>query len=193
MRSLRLLIAASAICWGLLSATAANANSITIQTGAIDRGTLSDLGLPVTFLGYTSPLTLDSIFPYTAQTTIVNPADEATLVPIANIWFGTTFGVPDDHRTIVGGLGFLQFDIFTEFFSLTVGQNSTAFFHNETDGPLHLTYTQFTGVAGGLSHYDQFGSPVPGPIVGAGLPGLIIGCTALLALARRRRRLATAW
>ena len=33
---------------------------------------------------------------------------------------------------------------------------------------------------------------VPGPIVGAGLPGLIIGCTALLALARRRRRLATA-
>ena len=33
---------------------------------------------------------------------------------------------------------------------------------------------------------------VPGPIVGAGLPGLIIGCTVLLTLARRRRRLATA-
>ena len=193
MRSLRSLIAASANCWGLLSATAANANSITIQTGAIDRGTLSDLDLPVTFLGYTSPLTLDNIFPYTAVTTLVNPANEATLTPIANTWFGTTFAVSDDHRTIVGGLDLLVFDIFTEFFSLTVGQNSTAFFHNETDGPLHLTYTSIPAVGGGLSHYDQFGSPVPGPIVGAGLPGLIIGCTALLALARRRRRLSTAW
>ena len=33
------------------------------------------------------------------------------------------------------------------------------------------------------------GVPVPAPIVGAGLPGLVAACGALLALARRRRRL----
>jgi hypothetical protein len=43
---------------------------------------------------------------------------------------------------------------------------------------------------GALSNFDLFNGgaqPVPGPIVGAGLPGVIAACGALLALARRRR------
>jgi hypothetical protein len=33
------------------------------------------------------------------------------------------------------------------------------------------------------------GVPVPGPVVGAGLPGLVAACAGLVALARRRRKL----
>jgi hypothetical protein len=38
--------------------------------------------------------------------------------------------------------------------------------------------------------FTHFEVPVPAPIVGAGLPGLVMACTGLVALARRRRKLA---
>ena len=165
------------------------ANTVTLTEGGVAQGTLSDGGVPVTFLGYLSPLTLDTIAPLTSSTATVNPANEGTLTPIANTWFGTTFAVADDHRTNQGG-DLVVFDISTTFFSLTIGQQQTAFFQNQSGGTLHLTYTSFPGEGAGLSHYDQFGGPsaVPGPLAGAGLPGLVAACGGLIALARRRRK-----
>jgi hypothetical protein len=53
-----------------------------------------------------------------------------------------------------------------------------------------LLVTDDIGVnpGGSVSIVDKQFSQVPGPIVGAGLPGLIVACAGLLALARRRRR-----
>jgi hypothetical protein len=43
-------------------------------------------------------------------------------------------------------------------------------------------------VNGGTGVVDAHVAAVPGPIVGAGLPGLVLACGGLLALARRRRQ-----
>ena len=105
------------------------ANIVTLVEAGVNQGNLSDGGVPVTFLGYLSPLMLDNVAPLTSATATVSPANEGTLTPIANTWFGTTFAVSDDHRTnISGGGDNASFDISTTFFSLTIGVQQTAFF-----------------------------------------------------------------
>jgi hypothetical protein len=46
----------------------------------------------------------------------------------------------------------------------------------------------FSGQTGNTGPVDVTAVPVPGPIVGAGLSGLVMACGGLLALARRRRQ-----
>src|SRR5262245_39684208 len=52
-----------------------------------------------------------------------------------------------------------------------------------------LFHAVWTGASDGGESFFIVPTPVPGPLAGAGLPGLIAACGGLLALARRRRKL----
>ena len=56
------------------------------------------------------------------------------------------------------------------------------------NGAGNFTFLDVTAAAGNVLLSEVNTTAVPGPIVGAGLPGLVAACGGLLALARRRRR-----
>jgi hypothetical protein len=54
--------------------------------------------------------------------------------------------------------------------------------------PTFFNFYTFSATSGNVLLASISAAAIPGPIVGAGLPGLVVACGALIALARRRRR-----
>ena len=73
------------------------------------------------------------------------------------------------------------------FADWTLGTVSLAGFSPTATVLFHAVWNNASD--GGESFFLVSTLPVPGPIAGAGLPGLILACGGLLALARRRRKL----
>ena len=93
-----------------------------------------------------------------------------------------------------GGTQVINFDLFSLFGALGPGQNG--FTLTAVNGE---TINKFTllDVGGTITAFDHYRidvatpRPVPGPVVGAGIPGIQVACAALWGLAKRRRQIVT--
>jgi hypothetical protein len=205
-------LSAAVLFWGALVGGSAQANEITIfadapGTAAGTIGTLTGTDLVGIVATSCAIATCDPLNdgPYSQSTTsatwfnsifaagsfpltLTGASNTANEVTTINALFNTNFltGVKDDDSgntfSMCGGC----------YFTLKIG-DGWAFFHNEGStgnlvyagaGPVDNPPPGSIGT--GLSHTTV---AVPGPIVGAGLPGLVMACGGLLALARRRRKL----
>jgi hypothetical protein len=100
-----------------------------------------------------------------------------------------TTPITDFHLLLAGVVGSVL-DVASLSNGVTVS-SSNNLEHAATFAPVtSLLVIDDIGVnpGGSITAVEKQFSQVPGPIVGAGLPGLVMACGALLALARRRRR-----
>jgi hypothetical protein len=96
----------------------------------------------------------------------------------------------NDFHLLLNGVVGSVLDVATLSNGLTLS-SSNNLEHSISFAPVTtLLVTNDIGVnpGGSVSILDKQFSQVPGPVVGAGLPGLVAACGGLLALARRRRR-----
>jgi hypothetical protein len=108
-----------------------------------------------------------------------------------------TTPITDFHLLLQGVLGSVL-DVATLSNAALPGGSVTLSSNNNVEQAISFANTPVTSLlvtddigvnpGGSVSILDKQFSQVPGPIVGAGLPGLVMACGGLLGLARRRRR-----
>jgi len=94
----------------------------------------------------------------------------------------SAFTTPTALPNVNNGTGFPDFTL--TGFNINVGSDIHA-------GDQLAFFARITNASDGPDSFFLIPAAVPGPIVGAGLPGLIVACFAMIGLAWRRRRAAT--
>jgi hypothetical protein len=110
---------------------------------------------------------------------------------LISVNFSTPFDLPADHYFFVPQVELSNGDFLWLSAPLSGLQSWT---RDDSDGGINPDWLR---IGTDITHQGPFnaafilnGVSVPAPVVGAGLPGLIVACGALLALARRRRQVA---
>jgi hypothetical protein len=172
--------------FGTVSVTNVAANEVQIQVSLASNFLFVDTGLTTFAFSLASGIGAASI-------TNITPNDFASQIPPANtdgmgtFQYGVSLTVPGGGNTQAGPL---TFDVTATGLSADIAKFATggpAF--NSADGYYFIADVLCpTGntVCGGRTGYG--GALVPAPIVGAGLPGILMACGGLVALGRRRRR-----
>lgn len=199
--NLRHALMAAVACAALIAASPALADAISFQFNFAAFGTLTaDTGDVTTATTITpgAPDKVTSILTdntsLVSGTTIVGLTDPTPVTLGAEFTktFATAFGVFTESLTVTSvtkgtsslGITATGTVVETTFISGT--------FLDSAPVTYSAAYTQNSGPGTQINaSFNDATVPVPGPIVGAGLPGLLAACGGLLALSRRRRRLAT--
>ena len=114
-----------------------------------------------------------AVLPAGPQTYTGTSLDGVQLLSLTNGAINATITIASYTSSITNGL---------------LGFTGTANLTLTGQAPTLGTFELSSNGSHGFFNFSTTVHGVPGPIVGAGLPGLVLGCGALLALVRRRRR-----